>query len=154
MKSDDLLTEAAIARLRRTLEELQTVDRPRAVEDLSRAREMGDLSENAAYSEAKGRLMRIDGRVFSIKERLKNAIVIKKGADPEGRVRVGATVVVTVNGNRREYEILGSQETNPSKGRISHQSPVGKALMGKRAGESVAVKAQDREITYKIEEVR
>lgn len=154
--SDDrYLTQSAMQRLKRDLEDLQDRQRPQAVEDLTRAREMGDLSENAAYSEAKGRLARIDGRIFSLKERLKYAIPIESGADASGRIRIGATVTVEVGGKERQYEILGSQETNPAKGRISHLSPLGKALMGRKAGEAVTItNAEGREIDYRIVDVR
>jgi len=151
---DRYLTAEAIERLRRELADIADNQRPKAVEDLTRAREMGDLSENAAYHEAKSRLARLDGRTFSLKERIKNAIVIEPGAEPGGRIGIGSTVTLTVNGNRRVYQILGSQETNPSSGRISHISPLGAALMGRAAGDEVTVKAQERQIVYRVEDVK
>jgi len=151
---DRYLTAAAIQKLRRELENLERLQRPKALEDLTRAREMGDLSENAAYHEAKARLGRIDGRVFNLKERIKNAIVIETGTDDSGRVQIGSTVVVEVGGRQRTYQILGSQETNPSAGRISYVSPLGAALMGRAAGESATVKTQEREVTYRVIEVK
>ncbi len=150
---DRHLTAAAVERLRRDLRDLEEQQRPRTVEELSRAREMGDLSENAAYQDAKARLGRIDGRIFSLKERIKNAIIIETGPNEAGQVQIGSTVVIASNGKRRTYQILGSQETNPSLGRISHLSPIGSALMGRRAGETVTVKIQDKEIAYRIEQV-
>lgn len=153
-RDDDHLTVSAMRRLARDLHDLEKVQRPKAVEDLIRAREMGDLSENAAYSEAKGRLARIDGRIFSLKDRLKNAVVIEPGADASGRVRIGSTVVVSAGGARRTYEIVGSQETSPSRGRISHLSPLGSVLLGRVAGDEVIVKTQKKNVVYRIEEVR
>lgn len=147
---DDHLTAAALERLRRTLERIEREERPKAVEELSRTREMGDLSENAGYQEAKGLVARLDGRIFSLKDRIKNAIVIESGADDDGRARIGATVTVRVNGHERTYEIVGSQETNPSGGRISHRSPLGSALIGHAAGDRVTVKAAAGEIAYEI----
>ena len=152
--ADDFLTHSAIARLKHELERLEKQDRPKAVEDLRAAREMGDLSENFAYSEAKARLARIDGRVFGIKERLKFAVPIEEGAGAGGAVRVGATVVVEVNGKTKEFRILGTQESDPSRGRISYHSPLGAALMGKKAGDVAAVSANGKELTYRIVEVR
>lgn len=148
------MTAEKVRRLKADLEDLERVQRPKAVEDLTKAREMGDLSENAAYTEAKARLGRIDGRVLSIKDRLKNAIIIETGADPSGKIRIGSTVVLMINGNRRTYQILGSQETNPAAGRISHLSPLGKALIDRRAGETVTVAANGRDIVYTIVEVK
>ncbi|MBI4457976.1 transcription elongation factor GreA [Candidatus Uhrbacteria bacterium] len=153
-QEDHYMTAEKVRRLKADLEDLERVQRPKAVEDLTKAREMGDLSENAAYTEAKARLGRIDGRVLSIKDRLKNAIIIETGADPSGKIRIGSTVVLMINGNRRTYQILGSQETNPAAGRISHLSPLGKALIDRRAGETVTVAANGRDIVYTIVEVK
>lgn len=150
-REDNFLSAAAIRKLQDDLRRLQDVSRPRAVEDLTRAREMGDLSENAAYSEAKGRLMGIDRRILELKDRLKNAVVIERGPDDEGRARIGATVTVRVNGKEKSYDITGAQETDPSSGRISHHSPLGAALMGKKAGDTVTVKAATgKEVEYEI----
>ena len=152
--ADDFLTRSAIARLERERERLETQDRPKAVDDLRQAREMGDLSENFAYSEAKARLARIDGRIFGISERLKFAVPIEEGAGAGGAVRVGATVVVEVGGKTKEFQILGTQESDPSRGRISYHSPLGAALMGKKAGDTATIAGGGRDITYRIVEVR
>jgi transcription elongation factor GreA len=151
---DEHLTADAVARLKRTLERLEREERPRAVDELSRTREMGDLSENAGYQEAKGLVARLDGRIFSLKDRIKNAIIIESGADSQGRARIGATVTVRVRGKERMYEIVGSQETNPSGGRISHRSPLGSSLIGRAAGERVTIASAAGEIEYEILEVR
>lgn len=151
---DDHLTAAAVDRLRRTLEKIEREERPKAVEELSRTREMGDLSENAGYQEAKALVSRLDGRIFSLKDRIKNAIVIDSGADDDGKARIGCTATVRVNGRERTYEIVGSQETNPSSGRISHRSPLGKALLGHGAGDIVEVKTVAEIISYEIIEVQ
>jgi transcription elongation GreA/GreB family factor len=151
---DHYLTPDKMRRLKADVEDLERNQRPKAVEDLTRAREMGDLSENAAYTEAKRHLGRIDGRIFSIKDRLKNAVAIESGADPSGRIRIGSKVTVEVNGKQRVYQILGSQETNPSAGRISYLSPLGAALLRKKAGETAAIKNADgKEVVYRIIDV-
>lgn len=153
--SDDRhLTREALERLRRTLTDLEKNQRPKAVEDLRVAAAMGDLSENAAYSEAKGRLMGIDGRIFSLKERLKNAIVIEAGPAADGRVCLGATVVVKAGTNRRVFTIVGPQETDPTQGRISHLSPLGAALLEHGVGDCVTLKTPYGETLYEIVEVR
>jgi transcription elongation factor GreA len=153
-ESDAYLTPEAVRKLREDLRRIEEVSRPRAVEELTRAREMGDLSENAAYSEAKGRLMGMDRRIFEIKEKLKNAVVIERGSD-DGRAAIGATVTVEVGGKRRAYEIVGSMETDPGSGRISHRSPLGAALMGKRAGDEVSIKNADgRVMVYRVIDVQ
>lgn len=153
--SDDrYLTVEKMKRLEDELRDLKERQRPKAVDDLSRAREMGDLSENAAYSEARSRLGRIDNRVLSIQERLKQAVIIESGPDEAGRVRVGSSVIVRVNGRDRTYEILGSQETDPARGRISYLSPLGAALVGKRAGDNVTVSGPGGDVRYDIIDVR
>ncbi len=134
---DTYLSATAIARLKEELERLEKRERSKAAEDVSRLKEMGDLSENAAYQEAKFLLRRINGRIESIKERLKRAVVIDEGAGAGGVVRVGATVTIRVNEQEKTYQIVGSQEADPSHGRISHLSPLGQLLMGKRVGDSV-----------------
>lgn len=147
---DDFLSPQTIARLRAELVRLEADDRPKAVTDLSHAREMGDLSENAAYSEAKGRLIRIDNRRLTIKEKLKRAVVIEGGAAADGSARLGSTVTVEVKGQRRTYQLVGAQETDPTKGRISLHSPLGSILMRKKPGETVIFKGPAGEVEYKI----
>lgn len=153
-QEDNYLSAAAIRRLKDDLEHLSSTERPKALDDLVRAREMGDLSENAAYSEAKGRLARIDGRIFSLKERLKHAVVIESGADEDGSVRIGSTVVVRAGDTEKTYEITGSQETSPGRGRISHLSPLGALLIGKKSGDNVTLTVNGKGTTYTIVDVR
>ena len=95
---DNHLTAEAVEMLRGKLKHLET-SRPKTVQELSEAREMGDLSENAAYQMAKSRLASIDHRIFEIKEKLKNAIIIEKGADEHGKIKIGTTVTVEVADN-------------------------------------------------------
>lgn len=151
--ADDHLTHAAIAKLKEELERIETHVRPKAVEELRRTREMGDLSENFAYSAAKGKLLGLDTRILEIKERLKNAIPISHGAAKDGSVRIGATVTLDVNGKTRVYDVVGSQESDPGKGLISYLSPLGAALMGKKPGAAVEIEANGKRITYVIVKV-
>lgn len=149
-----LLTPDAISRLKRDLEDLIQNQRPRAVEDVSRYVQLGDLSENAEYQEAKSRMARIDGRIFSLQEKLKRASVINTAPDGSGRIQLGSTVELNVNGKYKTYQIVGPQETNPTRGRISHVSPLGSALLGRKAGESVPIKTEGGEVVYNILEVK
>lgn len=148
------LTAAAIERLKKQLLDLEKIERPKTVEDLSVAVQKGDLSENAEYQDARARLSRIDGRIFGLKERIKNATVIAEGAGATGRVQIGSTVVLRVAGREKTYQILGSYESNPSRGCISHLSPLGAALLNHTVGESVTISAPQGETTYEIVEVR
>jgi transcription elongation GreA/GreB family factor len=146
-----LLTPGAVERLKRELEDLEKVQKPKAIEDVSRSVQMGDLSENAEYREAKPRLSRIESRIFTIKDRLKRVVLIQN--DQTGRAGLGTTVVVEVNGARKTYQIVGPRESNPSQGRISHVSPLGTALTGHYAGESVTIQTPNGESSYLIVDV-
>lgn len=152
-RASDLLTPTALERLKETLTRLETVDRPTAVEDVSRSVQLGDLSENAEYQEAKSRLARTDGRIFSLKERIKRAILIQPSSDLSGRVHLGSTVTVEVDGTRKTYRLVGPSESNPAQGRISHLSPLGSALMNHIAGEQVTITLADHKVTYRIHAV-
>ena len=148
------LTPTAIQELKDELERIETHIRPKAVEELRRTREMGDLSENFAYTAAKGRLLALDMRVHSIKDRLKFAVPIASGPAPDGSARIGSTVVVEVNGKTKTYAITGSQESDPATGRISYHSPVGQALVGKKPGQTASLDVNGKIIEYRVVEVR
>lgn len=133
----DELTAETVERLKRTLNDLIKNERPKIVVDLSHAISLGDFSENAEYQDAKAKLARMDGRIFSLQERIKHAVVIPSGAGKDGAVRVGSNVRVRMNGKSLSYRLLGSQESNPSRGDISYLSPLGAALIGRKQGEAV-----------------
>jgi transcription elongation factor GreA len=143
------VTPEAVRKLEVDLRRLEAA-RPMVVEELRQAREMGDLSENAAYQMAKGRLAGIDARMFEIKEKLKRAVIITPGAGPEGRARLGSTMIVRAGGAVKKYQLVGPQETDPAKGRISHLSPLGSALMGKKAGETAEIAVGGKPAVYEI----
>ncbi len=168
---DRYLTPDAIERLKRTRERLEKIERPAAKLELQRAQEMGDLSENFGYQEAKRRLRGINDRLMSLDERLARAIPIEAGSD-DGAVKIGSTVTLeTPSGSppstslrtglaggeasprRFVFTILGSQETDPTRGRISYRSPLGAALLGKRAGDTATVEGNGRTVTYAILDV-
>ena len=146
------LTAEAVERMKRTLYVLENVDRPKIVEDLAHAITLGDFSENAEYQDAKAKLARIDGRIFSLQERIKRAVVIEKGP-VDGTIRLGSTVVVKANGKEKTYRILGPQEADPSRGQISHLSPLGSALLHHRVGDTVDFNAPGGNISYEIRRV-
>jgi len=145
--ADEYLTPAAIQELKDDLKRIEAA-RPYAVSELQRTREMGDLSENAAYSEAKGKVMGMDSAMHRIKERLKFAKPV--GAKSGGAIGVGSTFEVEVTGKKRTLQILGTQQADPSTGKISYHSPVGAALMGKKPGEVATVTAGGKTVEYRI----
>lgn len=148
---DRFMTPEAIERLKHTIERLEKEERPAVLKEVITSREMGDLSENAGYQESKARLRSIDNRVLGLKEKLKWAIPIQASVD--GTIQIGSTVTVRINGQTRVFQILGSTESNPAQGRISHGSPIGKLLIGRQVGESITLKAPAGPIVYEILEV-
>lgn len=144
------LTPETLERLKRTLMTLEKIERPKIVEDLSHALTLGDFSENAEYQDAKHRLSRIDGRIFGLKERIRLAIVIDQGPSESGAVGIGSTVRVRANGKESTWRVLGSQESNPTRGQISYLSPIGSALLTKKPGEKVEVTTPKGTTVYEI----
>jgi transcription elongation factor GreA len=148
LKPDPYLTEDKYQELSAKLERLKKHSQPKAIEEVKRLAEMGDFSENAAYQIAKGRLRGINQAIIDIAEHLKQAIIIKPQKSPT--VRIGSTVTVSVGGREKTYTILGSSETDPIRGVISHNSPLGAGLIGCRVGETEKIRLNDREVEYRI----
>jgi transcription elongation GreA/GreB family factor len=146
--SDNYLTAAAVGKMKRELLDLEKNCRPAAAAEVRRLAELGDFSENAAYQIAKGKLRGINSRITVLQDKLKYAIIIKPRVD--GRVAIGSIVTVMVAGRKKVFEILGSQESDPTRGRISYLSPLGAALIGAREGEVVKVAGKGNEAEYKI----
>jgi transcription elongation factor GreA len=150
-KQDPYLTSEKFFELENKLKRLKEVSRPRTIAEVKKFASDGDFSENAAYQIAKGKLRGINERILEIEDLLKRAIIIKhqKGSV----VQLGSIVLVEVVGKQKKYQILGSAETDPTKGIISHNSPIGRSLIGRRAGEIVKIQLQNREVEYKIVKV-
>lgn len=151
---DAHLTPQGIEKLKNELERLETVSKPRAIAELQRTAAMGDFSENAAYSEAKGKLRGINSRIMIFTEKIKNAVPIQVSAGNAITVQIGTTITVLVNDRERTFEIVGSQETNPSSGRISYRSPVGAALMHHAAGDEIPININGKTVHYKILKIK
>lgn len=152
VKDDDgviYLTQPGVDRLKNELERL-TQDLPQATADVSRTVAMGDLSENAEYQEARGKLSRMQARIFSIKDRLKRISVIQTDGSADGRVGLGSTVTVRVGDIEKTFQIVGPAESNPTRGRISNVSPLGAALMHRGEGEIVKIQTPGGEVGYEV----
>lgn len=145
------LTPEGVTRLRARLERLKQ-SLPAAIDEAARTGAFGDRSDNAEYKEAKGILRRVKGQISSIEDQLKRVVEIPSGADADGTVRLGATVKVrsSRDGKILTYRILGPSETDPARGRISHTSPLGAALIGHVAGDFVVVQAPGGTQEYRI----
>jgi len=147
-----LLTPEGLKKLKSTLERLDRVERPRAVKDVSVAVEKGDLSENAEYQEARPRLSRIEHRILTIKDQLKRVSVIHESQT--GIVALGSTVTLQSGKTKKSYRIVGPHEADVRRGRISHVSPLGAALMNHKVGDVVQLTTERGEAVYRILEVR
>jgi transcription elongation factor GreA len=149
------MTKEGYDRLRKELDRLRKEERPRVIAAIAEARAHGDLSENAEYSAAKERQSFIEGRIGEIEAKLASAQVIESIGSTE-TVVFGMTVVIKdVNdGGRRTYRLVGQDESDLQSGKISVQSPVGRALIGRRKGDTVEVKTPARLIMYEIIEIR
>lgn len=148
---DDQLqvTTQGLEQLKTELDELVNTKRPQVVARLERARNEGDLAENSDYTNAKDELEFLDGRIDEIKHVVENAQVIKSNGST-GSVSVGTKVKIKVNGAEHIFEIVGDWEADPQAKKISHTSPLGQALVGKKVGEEVEVDAPAGKINYKI----
>ncbi|MGB9883300.1 MAG: transcription elongation factor GreA [Microgenomates group bacterium] len=147
------LTKLGFENLKKELEELKTVKRPQAVERLAKARAMGDLSENSEYSAAKEELAFVEGRIQEIEEIIKNAQVVDV-AGGKDIVELGSSVTVEINGQKQTFQIVGEFEANPLDKKLSHTSPIGKALIGKKLGDQVEVEAPAGKMIYKIIDIK
>jgi transcription elongation factor GreA len=148
------LSASGLAALRAELEELRTVRRPEVIERVKTARELGDLRENADYEAARNEQSFLEGRIQAVEQMLASAVIIDQDATVGGVIVLGSTVVVAANGERDTYVLVGSHEADPVAGRISGVSPVGRALLGRAAGDTVEVTLPKGTVTYRIEEVR
>ena len=151
VSTKNYITREGYKKLVDELTQLATVERPRVVREVSDAAAEGDRSENAAYIYGKRRLREIDRRMGFLQRRLKHVAVVDGKEQRKDRVFFGATVEVEDEdtGESLSFRIVGVDESDPKHGRISWQSPVGKALLGKKLGDSVKVKwhAGSRELT-------
>lgn len=148
----NLMTYEGLKALEDELHDLKVVKRKEVAEKIKEAREQGDLSENAEYDAAKDEQRDIEARIEEIEKLLKNAEVVVEDEVDVDKINVGCTVTVLdmEYDEEIEFRIVGSSEANSLKGKISNESPVGKALMGKGVGAVVKVETQAGEFQYKI----
>ncbi len=148
------ITREGLEALRQEYEYLVKHRRPEIARIIQEAREHGDIRENAAYDAAKHDQAFIEGRIREIEELLKRVELIEEPTDGDRSVvRVGSTVTIEIDGELETYTIVGAIEAKPSAGRISNESPVGKALLGHRAGETVTIQTPNGQITARIVKV-
>ncbi len=146
------LTQSGLNALQEELAYLVSERRQQIAQQIAEAKAEGDLRENAGYDEAKNAQAFVEGRIRELKVKIHNAQIIDDTQTPDDQVALGRSVVVRENGYGDEeiYTIVGSTETDPSNERISNESPIGKALIGRTAGDVVRVEAPAGEIEFEI----
>jgi len=143
-------TKAGFEKLQLEYEELKN-ERPAVVADVQKAREMGDLKENGYYQASKAKLRSIDSQLMRIAFQLKTAQIVEEKAT--GSIGIGSTVLFSINGNDKTFQFVGDLEANPSEGKLSFLSPIGRAVEGKKVGDVVEVKTPSGSFIYKIKKV-
>ncbi|HEX7592315.1 MAG TPA: transcription elongation factor GreA [Candidatus Limnocylindrales bacterium] len=143
------ISEEGLAKLRADLEELVNVRRQEIAQRIHDAKEHGDLAENAEYEDAKNEQAFVEGQIQRLEGLVKNAIIIDGNLGTD-HVQIGSTVKVDGSDGKETFTIVGSTEASPRDGKISNESPVGRALLGKHKGESVLVKVPAGDFSYKI----
>ncbi len=150
---DQIISKDGYEKLKSELEYLTTEKRRAIAQRIEKAKELGDLSENAEYHEAKEAQAFNEGRIAEIKALLKNVTVVENGHSKD-TVGMGSKVVVEAGGRQKEYTIVSFNEADPVAGMISNESPIGKALLGRKKGETVKVDTPRGEIEYKIIKIK
>ena len=156
VEKQELLTQDGYNKLEEELEYLKTVKRKEVAERLKVAISFGDLSENAEYDEAKNEQAKLEEQILKLDEKLRKAVIIDESQIDLDIVTVGSIVKVFDFDfdEEIEYSIVGSAEADPFEGKISNESPVGKALLGARVGEVVEVQVPDGANKFKVLDIR
>ncbi len=149
MSKKYLLTQEGLLKLNEELKHLINDKRKEVIERIREAAAHGDLSENADYAQAREEQSFIEGRIMEIEDMIKNAEIITHSTQ-HNIVTIGSTIKVNVNGEEKSYSIVGSNEANPGAGKISNESTVGKALLGKKVGDKVTITAPAGDKEYEI----
>lgn len=151
MKQQYLLTNEGVTELEQEHAKL-VAERGPIAERIKTAREFGDLAENAEYSAARQEQERTEGRIAEIENILQNVEIIKK---PKGdsKVQLGSTVKLKAGGKTKEFQVVGTVEADPLNGKISDESPIGQALLGKKEGDSVEIVTPAEKTSYKIVDI-
>ncbi len=151
-ETSKLFTVEGMKKMEEELEYLKTVKRVEVAERIKVARSFGDLSENAEYDAAKNEQAFMEGRIMELENTLRNAQVVSEDEVPSDTITVGSSVLLrdTASGREMTYYLVGSSESDPFKGRISNESPVGRALFGRKIGETVKIAVPAGTLNYTI----
>ncbi|RJQ37797.1 transcription elongation factor GreA [Candidatus Parcubacteria bacterium] len=145
----EYISAEGLEKLKRELEQLKTVERRAIAERLEAAKALGDLSENAEYQEAKEAQSLVEGKIQELEEMLRDIVVIQKPTNATN-VQIGSTIEVESRHGKETFTIVGSEEADPLQGRISNESPMGQAFLGKNVGDQQQIKTPGGLETYTI----
>jgi len=151
-KKDFHFTSEGLKELKQELKELVEGKRPKLINRVAVARNHGDLSENSEYTAAREDLAFVEGKIEELGELIAKAKLIK-AKKTKGEVKLGCKVTVKVNGKKQTFELVGEWEADPLEQKISHTSPLGKALLGKKKGEKVEIEAPAGKVIYHIQKI-
>ena len=143
------ISREGLEKLRQELEETVSVRRPEVASRIHDAKEHGDLSENAEYEDAKNEQAFLEGRIQTLEALIKNATLIDEHHS-KVLVQIGSTVTVNGPDGEESFTIVGSTEARPNEGRISNESPMGRALLGRKKGDKITVRAPAGDISYSV----
>lgn len=148
------LTKEGLEELKKEFEHITKKKRPEVLERVSQARNMGDLSENAEYAAAREELSFIDGRLDELEELIRQANIIHEVPKKGSEIKLGSKVTLHVGGKKEEFLVVGEWEADPTAKKISHESPLGKALLGKKVKDKVEVAAPAGKVVYTVLDVK
>ncbi|MDD4476822.1 MAG: transcription elongation factor GreA [Patescibacteria group bacterium] len=147
------LTPSGFTELKKEYDELKTNKIPEIANRIDDAKQQGDLSENAEYHQAREDMSWAKTRLLELDRILENAKVMDEPKNGKDKISIGSTATVKVNGNKKEYTIVGAQEANPLKGLISNESPLGRAFLGRKKDDKMEVVVPAGKQTYEIIEI-
>lgn len=153
MQKEIYLTQDGLEKLKSELSDIENNKLKEIANKIADARDLGDLSENAEYHEAKEQQSFLAGRASELKYKIKHASIIEK-SKMNGIVAVGSEVIVDAGSQKIEFEIVGSDESDPANGKISADSPIGRALLGNKVGSSIKAQTPAGERIYKISSIK
>jgi len=148
-KDDQIISKEGYEKIKKELEHLKTVRRRDIADRIQKAKDMGDLSENAEYAEAKDDQAFNEGRILELEALAKNLTIVENGSAKE-RIGMGSKIIVKADRKEKEFVIVSFNEVDPLSGKISNESPLGRALLDKKAGDKVKAQTPKGEIEYEI----
>lgn len=147
--NDQIISREGYDKLKNELDILINIKRRDIADRIQKAKDMGDLSENAEYAEAKDAQAFNEGRIAELSQTLKNVTVVEN-SNGEGKVSMGSSLIVKSNGNEKNFKIVSFNEADPMEGKISNESPIGRSFVGKKRGDKVIVETPKGKMEYEI----